>query len=74
MFLKDPAALDDLEGVSSHGDHGDAEGHGHHADDGDPDGAGPDVDGALEQVPVGAVAQEGEHFGAAQTGQKNICL
>ena len=68
----DPAVLDDLEGVSAHGDHGDAEGQGHHADDGDPDGAGPHVDGALQEVPVGAVAQEGKHFGAAQTGN-NIC-
>ena len=73
LFLKGPEVWYDLEGVSAHGDHGDAEGQGHHADNGDPDSARPHVDGALEDVPVGAVTKEGEHFCAAKTGQKNIC-
>lgn len=35
-------------------------------DEADPDGPGPHLDGAGHDVPVGAVAQEGEHLGAAQ--------
>ena len=35
-------------------------------DEADPDGSGPHLDRPGHEVPVGAVAQEGEHLGAAQ--------
>jgi hypothetical protein len=60
--------------VGAHDSHGEAERQGDHADYGDAECPGPHVDGVLQNVPVGAVAEERADFCAAKAAMRKLDL